>query len=142
MWWFGAAEKAADNLLDKDTGLLTQVGNWIGNMELTDEERLETNGKTVASVQQFVKDTLSESTVRSKTRRLIAKLWVFMELALIGLSAVCVPIDHYAVGESDLSKQFFALASSEIMFYGTVAIIVFYFGSYGVERVVSKKTDS
>tara|TARA_R110000751_G_scaffold204143_1_gene308626 strand:+ start:332 stop:733 length:402 start_codon:yes stop_codon:yes gene_type:complete len=34
-------DKAVDNLLDKDNGLLTQVGGWIGGMKHTEEEKAE-----------------------------------------------------------------------------------------------------
>ena len=34
-------EKAVDNILDKDKGLLAKAGAWVGNMNLTDEEKME-----------------------------------------------------------------------------------------------------
>ena len=36
-------EKAVDNLLDKDEGLLVRAGSWVGNMNYTDEEKAENN---------------------------------------------------------------------------------------------------
>ena len=38
---FSWGEKAQDNVLDKDNGLLAQVGGWIGNMNFTEEEQDE-----------------------------------------------------------------------------------------------------
>lgn len=39
-------DKAVDNLLDKDKGLLVRAGGWIGNFNYTDEERAESDHKT------------------------------------------------------------------------------------------------
>ena len=39
---FGTA-KAVDDILDKDKGLLVRAGTWIGNLNLTDEEKMENN---------------------------------------------------------------------------------------------------
>lgn len=135
-WWnpLSWGEKAQDNILDKDNGLLTQVGSWIGNMNLTPEELLEANGKTVASVQTFVTNTLSENTVRSKTRRVIAISWVAVELGLIVLSALIAPWN------TEVAKYYFSLATSDVMYMGTLAIIIFFFGSYGISRIQENKS--
>ena len=34
---FGA-EKAVDNIIDRDNGLLTQMGGWVGNQQYTEQE--------------------------------------------------------------------------------------------------------
>ncbi len=41
-----ATDKAVDNILDKDKGLLTQVGNWVGGFNYTEEEKSEADAKT------------------------------------------------------------------------------------------------
>ena len=82
MGWF-SSDKVVNNILDKDNGLLAQAGSWIGGLNLTPEEVMEQNAATVVSVQAFVKDTLSENTERSKTRRSIAVLWIKTQLSLI-----------------------------------------------------------
>jgi len=46
MSWLGklfGTEKGVDSLLDKDNGLLTQAGNWIGGFNYTEEEKAENN---------------------------------------------------------------------------------------------------
>lgn len=130
VWWLAAKpiEKAADNLLDKDTGLLTQVGNWIGGMNLTEEEVMETNSTTVKQVQEFVKATLSESTDRSKSRRSIATMWFKLQAGLIGLTAIAIPLDD------TIAQAYFDLATSTVMVSISTAITIFFFGSYGVAR--------
>ena len=82
--WFGTSKqvaKTADDLFDKDKGLLTQVGSWVGNMKFTDEEQAELNVKIADKAADFVASTLSENTERSKTRRQIAVLWIKTQLA-------------------------------------------------------------
>jgi hypothetical protein len=42
MGWFGnliGTEKAVNNVVDKENGLLTQVGGWIGKFSYTPEEK-------------------------------------------------------------------------------------------------------
>lgn len=46
MGWFGrlfGTKKAVDDVLDKDNGLLTQFGGWIGNFQYTTQEQAEHN---------------------------------------------------------------------------------------------------
>lgn len=50
MWaWAGklfGTDKAVDNLLDKDKGLLVKAGGWLGNLHYTDQEQAESDHKT------------------------------------------------------------------------------------------------
>lgn len=137
VWYnpFSWSEKVAGNILDKDKGLLAQVGGWIGNMNLTPEEVMEFNGKTVSSVQDFVKATLSENTARSIARRAIAILWIKVELGIVLMACSCAPWDMA------LAEFYFKIAASGIMFGGTTAIIIFFFGSYGLTRLKATKKE-
>jgi len=125
---FSWGEKATDNLLDKDSGLIAQAGSWMGGLKLTDEEVMEQNAKTVNSVQGFVKDTLNESTGRSKTRRSVAVLWIKSQLAIIFMCCIAAPWNMV------LAEFYFKLATSALMITGTTAIIIFFFGSHGLVR--------
>ena len=125
---FSIAPKAVDNVLDKDSGLLTQFGGWIGNMDLTDEEVMKANVKTVADVQDFVKATLSESTERSKSRRSIADMWIKAHLSIILLCCIARPWD------AEIANYYLSLATSGTMSGITGAISIFHFGSQGLAR--------
>ena len=125
---FKAAPKAVDDVLDKDNGLLTQFGGWIGNMNLTDEEIIKLNAKTILDVQDFVKATMSESTERSKTRRSIAVLWIKTHLAIILFFCIATPWNQ------EVASQYLALATSGTMGGITGAISIFFFGSQGLAR--------
>jgi hypothetical protein len=46
MSWFGklfGTDKAVNNLIDKNNGLLAQAGSWVGGLSYTDEEKAENN---------------------------------------------------------------------------------------------------
>jgi len=130
--WFKSAPKLADDVMDKDNGLIAQVGNWVGNMHLTKEEVMESNTKLVTSVHAFVASTLSENTERSKSRREFTKLWVRMHVTLIMLGAVCVPIDAFA--GTNMANTYFSIAMSPYIAGITGAISVFFYGSQGLAR--------
>ena len=46
-------QKAVDNLLDKDKGLLTQAGSWVGNFSFTDQEKSQWALKTLSALEPF-----------------------------------------------------------------------------------------
>ncbi len=131
--WFKTAPKLVDDVMDKDSGLIAQVGNWIGNMNLTKEEVIEFNAKTVASVQVFVKATLGESTERSKTRRSIAVLWIKSQLGIVLMSCIAAPWNI------ELANFYYKMGTSTLMITGTTAIIIFFFGSHGIARYNESK---
>lgn len=127
MGWLSGLFSKSDivkDVFDKDNGLLEQAGNWIGNMSYTDEEKAEANAKLNDGVAEFVKSTLSENTVRSKTRRSIAKVWIFSELIIVFATMAAAPFDVA------LAKFYWSIATSELMFWGTMAVLSFFFGSY------------
>ena len=130
--WFTSAPKAVDNVLDKDNGLISQVGGWIGRMDLTPEEVLIQNAKTVNSVQEFARATLDESTERSKSRRGIVEKWIKTQLALVLMVCICAPFNM------GLAMFYLELATSGLMVMGTTAIIIFHFGSHGIAKLKKK----
>ena len=143
MGWFGlgsdTVEKTVDNVLDKDNGLLTQVGSWIGGQQFTDEEQSEANASLVASLSSFVSSTLSENTVRSKTRRRLALAWVYTELFMI-LSTFITGIFSFFFDAVtlELVKFMWSIPTSDIMFYGTLAVMSFFFGNHIIQGIKNK----
>jgi len=133
MKWFQS--KTVDDVFDKDSGLLAKAGAWIGNSNLTTEEIMESNSATVISVQNFVKATLSESTARSVTRRSVAVNWIKVHLGFYLMSAVAAPWD------GELADFYLKLANSNLLFVGTSAIIIFFFGSHGLTKYQEAKSN-
>lgn len=132
MSWYNPlswGDKVVDNVLDKDNGLLTQFGGFIGNLNLTEEELIKLNISTVESVQVFVKETLSENTERSKTRRSIATMWIKMVIWIVLFTCLAAPFN------SELALFYLNLLSSNLIFGVTTAISIFFFGSHGLARL-------
>lgn len=116
--------KTVNDVFDKDSGLLKQAGEWVGNFNFTDEEKSEASKAMIDSASEFVKQTLTESTERSKTRRWLAIQWVKIELFLVLLTCAIAPWDM------ELAKFYWSIAMSELMFWGTLSVIGFFFGSH------------
>lgn len=127
MGWFGSlfgTDKAINNVMDKDNGLLTQVGGWVGGMNFTDEERAEMNERMVNGVSKFVEMTLSENTERSVTRRAVAVMWIKAQLAMIFITMMVAPIDI------ELAEFYAGIAFGTLMIGGTLSVIGFFFGGH------------
>ena len=121
---FFSGTKAVDNVLDKDNGLLSQVGGWVGNMNFTDEEQAKMNVRMSDAVAEFAVKTLSENTERSKTRRGVAIMWIKSQLALVFLVIAVAPLDM------ELAKFYAEIAFGALMMGGTWSVIAFFFGGH------------
>jgi len=116
--------KIVDDVFDKDDGLLTQAGGFINDLNYSDVEKARDCAGLAKAVSIHIASTLSESTVRSRTRRKIAETWIRVQLGLVLMVAICIPLDKA------IAKDYFDLATCNIMLYGTGSIIVFFFGAY------------
>jgi hypothetical protein len=126
--WFTSSPKVVDNVFDKDNGLLTQVGNWIGNANFTDEEKAELTAAQVDGVRKFVVDTLSENTDRSKARRAIAVFFIKFYALMLFMCGMTYPINP------EWSLVWFNLSTSLSVGGLVTAISIFFFGSYALAR--------
>ena len=126
--FFTAAPKLTDDVFDKDNGLLTKFGGWIGGQQFTDQEQAELNAKSIESVQTFVVATLGESTERSKTRRDIAVLVIKFYPLLIFVALMAFPFNK--------EWSAFALSLATIPALGgmVVSIGLFFFGSHMIQK--------
>lgn len=122
--WGASSEKVAENILDKDNGLLTQVGGWIGNMNYTDEEKAEFTERLNKGVSNFVEMTLAENTERSKSRRAVAIMWIKAQLGMIFIVIIAAPFNM------ELAKFYLSIAFGTLMVSGTLAVLGFFFGSH------------
>ncbi len=120
----GIAPALVTDVFDKDKGLLAKAGGAINDLHYSDVEKARDHFKIGTAVTKFVDTTLQEGTERSKTRRLIAVLWIKVQLALILMTAICIPF------KVELAKSYFELATCNVMLWGTGSIICFFFGAY------------
>ena len=139
MSWFSfltSSPKVVGNVLDKDNGLLTQLGGWIGNSNFTEEEKAELTAAQVDGVRKFVIDTLSESTDRSKARRNIAVFFMKFYALMLFLCGMTYPIDP------EWSLVWFNLVTSGSVGGLVMAISIFFFGSHALARHNDSKPTS
>lgn len=129
-----SAPKLVDNVFDKEKGLLTQVGQWVGNQSLSSEELIIHNDNMTKAVQGFAVATLGENTERSKARRTVAIEWIKMQVWLIKLTVLTVFIDYLIEEltgfESTLTASITAIAFSPMLWGITGAVSVFFFGTH------------
>ena len=119
-----APAKAVDDIMDSEKGLLVKFGGFVNNLNYSDAEKAAAMADVVVGASDFVKSTMSESTRRSRTRRSIALYWIRSELALVALTVVAYPIDVAA------AEFYWQVATSKIMLFGTLSVIVFFFGAH------------
>ena len=126
--FFKAAPKAANDVLDKDNGLISQFGGWIDRGNFTDQEKATMSTETYKDIRAFVVDTLEESTDRSKTRREIATLIIKFFVLMLFMCGMTYPIDP------EWSAVWFNLATSLSVGGLVTAISIFFFGSHAVSK--------
>jgi hypothetical protein len=127
MSWFGlvkSAPKIAENIFDKDKGLLTQFGSWIGNSNFTEEDKAEMNRDLAKGVQDFAVATLEENTDRSKARRQIAQDVIRFYILLVFMCGITYPFN------SDWSTVWLSLASLPALGGLVVGVGAFFFGAH------------
>jgi len=122
--------KVMDDVFDKDEGILVKTGSFINSLSYTDAEKAKNLIVLAKDAMAFTKSTLPESTVRSKTRRDLAMLWIRVQLWLVLFVAITIPFS------TEKAKEFFQLATCNIMVLGTTSVIIFFFGAYALGTYV------
>ena len=120
--------KTQDDIFDKDNGLLTQAGNWLGGLQFTEQEKAEYSAQAAKGVVDYITSTLDESTTRSNTRRVVAITWISFELSLIGLAVLAWPFSK------PYSEFVLSVAFSDLMVWGTLSVLAFFFGPYMIGK--------
>ena len=90
MGWFSslfAVDKAAENILDKDKGLLTQLGGWVGGFSHTDEEKAEDAQVTRKWATEFLTAMAPFKIMQRIMVTIIMSVWAVFAIAM--LAAIC-----------------------------------------------------
>ena len=131
MGWIGklfGTDKAIDNLVDKDNGLLAQAGSWVGGLSYTDEEKAENS----LLVKQWGLKQLEALEPFKVVQRIIAFavlfVWAFVAMNYIAM----LWFEHPKTGEL---LQF---ALSDYVFWPTLAVLSLYCGG-GTVNSFNKK---
>lgn len=126
MSWIGIAFKSIFGQSKLDIGnTFNTVAKGIDNLAFTDQERVD-------KLSEFVKDTLSENTERSKSRRFIAKFIIINVFAVFWL---CVLLIFKGI---DISK-ILELSGEFMLPTAFLMVLAFFFGSH-IMRDVKKKS--
>jgi hypothetical protein len=115
--------------------LVTDVSKGIDVLSFTKEERAQYNEKQAHNLAQFVKDTLSENTTRSKARRFIA---IALICNAIALSWFCIILSLKGIPCKFIIDIFIDIFGSTSI----VMILGFFFGGYYLKNIaINKKKD-
>jgi len=80
MGWFSslfAVDKAAENILDKDKGLLTQLGGWVGGFSHTEQEKSEDAQVTRKWATEFLTAMAPFKIMQRIMVTIIMSVWAF-----------------------------------------------------------------
>lgn len=130
---FGS-DKAIDNIVDKDNGLLAQVGGWVGNLSYTDEERAE--GRQV--VRQWGLKQLDALAPFKVVQRILAftaaAMWFVVGVNVLAAFWV------YALWGIDVREDMLTFALSNYVFWPVMVVFGLYFTG-GVIGSARRKPD-
>jgi hypothetical protein len=113
---------------DKADRILDATMEYIDDRKFTPEERARQQVKVIDGNLEFVKQNKEENSVRSKARRAIAEKIIDVHLSLLLLSAIVYKFDP------EYAEHLYLTAM--VLDSAVVAVILFYFGYYGAQKVV------
>ena len=123
---FGASKLNVNNVFDK-------VSNGIDKLAFTAQEKATYNKEAADALAQFTKDTLSESTDRSKTRRQIALIITAIYM-LMAISCMVL-----AFINKDNAKLLLDVSSALQLDTAFIMVLAFFFGGYYLKQMTVKK---
>lgn len=141
MEWLGkllGTNKAINSIIDKDNGLLSQAGAWIGNMDYTPEEKAEANAQTREwGIRQL--EALAPFKI---VQRILAFATAFMWVCcgLIYMTAVWIEAFHNAELAPEAVKLVLVLPLekfilSDYVLWPTLSVFALYFSEIGRAHV-------
>lgn len=127
-------DKAVDNLLDKDKGLLVRAGGWVNNMSYTDADKAENQ----LLVKEWGVKQLEALAPFKIVQRIIAFTVSFLWL-LVGINilvGVWVEAFNPELSVVDPLLQF---AMSDYVFWPVLAVLSLYMGGGVIPERLRKK---
>lgn len=140
---FSSNSKPVNDILDKDNGILVRTGGFLNDLHYSEQEQVRDDAEAMAArvkayqslletATKHAAATQDENTQRSLTRRHIAIGIMRVELFLVLLCVVIYKVDQpYALFIWDV-------ASSYLMAGAFMAVVIFFFGTYGYSAHLSK----
>lgn len=130
-WWNFLT--SSDKVVTTATDLAKDAASGIDMLFFTDEEKSQASAKVMESVIAMYAAEKDENSVRSKTRRILAILIFANYAAIINASAV-----FYCLDSKEKAAALFNLANETLADH-VLAVIIFYFGYYGISKIMGGK---
>ena len=136
MGWFGrllGTDKAVDNILDKDNGLLVRAGGWIDGRKYTEQEKAENDQVT----REWGLSQLQALAPFKVVQRIIAfavvGIWAFIAINLV------IAVWVLAVfPEIDAKTALMELAVSDYVFWPVVSVLSLYMSGGVIPKMLGK----
>lgn len=126
-------DKAVDNLLDKDKGLLAKTGGWIGNFNYTDEEKAEADSQTREWGFRQLEALAPFKVVQRILAFAAASLWIVVAANVI--AAIWIEAKTGLTVKADMM----AFAMSDYVFWPVMVVFGLYFAGGVIPRGADKK---
>jgi sulfite exporter TauE/SafE len=127
-------DKAIDNLMDKDSGLLAKAGGWVGGLSYTAEEKAEADSKTREWGLRQLEALAPFKVVQRILAFAVAAFWIFVGLnvvAAIWIEAITreqVIFNGQMVWSSiNAATPLLDFAMSNYVFWPAIAVLGLYF---------------
>jgi hypothetical protein len=127
-------DKAVDNLLDKDKGLLVRAGGWVGGLSYTKEEQAEGDLKTREWGLRQLEALAPFKIVQRILAFNVAGVWTFLIFNIVlaiwirVLTRKLVTFNGQQVWQSvDAVTPLLEFAFSDFVFWPTVVVFALYF---------------
>lgn len=141
-------DKAVDNLLDKDKGLLVRAGDWVGNLNYTEEDQAEGRERTRTWGLQQLAALEPFKVVQRMLAFGTAGLWIFVALNVvvaIWLDALYPDVLNAegVVVKSGLhvKESMMQFAMSDYIFWPVLAVFSLYYSGGVVDSIRRKSTN-
>jgi len=112
-----------------------KVGKAADTLNFSQQERAELNKETVEGLAQFVKDTATESTDRSITRRYLAIMIIAVYLLISLFIVAYYPFNH------EVAKELVKLMLELDLGIAFISVIAFFFGAHMIRGFVAPKNE-
>ncbi len=149
MGWFGkliGTDKAVDNILDKDNGLLAKAGSWIGNFNYTSEEKAEADLETRKWGFRQLEALAPFKVVQRILAFAASGFWIFVGFNVVvaiwidALTRTTEMIDGVLVvtGGTNVKTDMMAFAMSDYVFWPVLVVFGLYFAGGVIPRGADK----
>jgi hypothetical protein len=127
-------DKAIDNLVNKDNGLLVKAGTALGNLHYSDQERAEGNEKTREWGIRQLEALAPFKVVQRILAFAVASLWIFVGINVVVAIWIRAATKKPAMFEGqqiwlsvDAATPLMEFAMSDYVFWPTLVVFGLYF---------------